>query len=326
MSYDSMKDFRDFTDEIKTASLEQGVYSNNKKKQFDDLVPKPYLNLIENDNLKENFTNANNFDYGEDEKLGNCDSFCGKKSPYCTDIRNGRTICQGTINLDTPEKCAGAFGGKTCKWETNEWRTCTAQCKKWGCENCNATKHTANIDELEALFNQTLRKYEQDYKSLGDPNLTQEEGERIAKKIQESNDLLLKISDELYADIQKAEKEAKQDIKDIEDTNKKGNEKLSEIKKTEKYVKDALIGDKMEHGEFADTKIRVNQAYYSYVVWFIVVLILICGITAISSGVSFPTSRPLQALLLMIVVGVGYFMFTRIWWEGQNLLRRLGAS
>ena len=326
MSYDSTEDFRDLTDKMKTASLEQGVYSNYKKKQFDSLVPQPYLNLIENDTLKEGFSKANDFDYGEDEKLGNCDSFCGKKSPYCGDIRDGRTVCQGTINLDTPEKCQSAFGGKTCKWVDNEYKRCTPQCKKWGCENCKATKHTASIDELEALFNQTLRKYEQDYKSLGDPNLTQEEGERIAKRVQESNDLLLKISDELYGYIQEAEKQTEENLEDTVKIDKEGGDKLSEIKKVEKKIKSALTGDKMEHGEFADTKIRVNHAYYSYILWFIVVVLIGCGIIAISMDISMPTSRPLQGLLLTVVIGIGYFMFTRIWWEYQNLLRRLGAS
>ena len=201
MSYDSTEDFRNFTDQINTASLEQGIHSNNDRGRFVKLIPRRFLNLIENDTLKEGFElpkgDVDRSMFGGDQEESNCGAFCGKRSPFCKDIREGRTVCEGTINLDSQVKCEGAFGGKTCEWAADEWRPCTAQCKKWDCENCKGNKHTANIDELEKLYNQTLKKYEQDYKSLGDPNLTQEEGERIAKSIQKSNELLLKISDEL---------------------------------------------------------------------------------------------------------------------------------
>jgi hypothetical protein len=235
MSYDSTEDFRNFTDEINTASLKQGAHSNNDRNKFVKLVPKRFLNLIENDTLKEGFEGINRDEAGFDEhENSNCDAFCGKKSPICKDIRDGRTVCEGTIELDTKQKCEGAFGGRTCKWETDEWRPCTAQCKKWDCNNCKGNKHTANIDELEKLYNQTLKKYEEDYKSLGDPNLTQEEGERIAKSIQKSNELLLKISDEIYADIIEAEKQIEQDAKDSININKDGGNKLKRVKKLQK--------------------------------------------------------------------------------------------
>ena len=49
MSYDSTEDFRDFTEQINTASLEQGIHSNNDRGRFVKLIPKRFLNLIEND-------------------------------------------------------------------------------------------------------------------------------------------------------------------------------------------------------------------------------------------------------------------------------------
>ena len=52
---------------------------------------------------------------GDGQEESNCGTFCGKRSPFCKDIRDGRTVCEGTINLDTKQKCEDAFGGKTCK-------------------------------------------------------------------------------------------------------------------------------------------------------------------------------------------------------------------
>jgi len=333
MSYDSTEDFRNFTDQINTASLEQGIHSNNDRGRFVKLIPRRFLNLIENDTFrigKEGFepakADAINSLKGDGQEESNCGAFCGKRSPFCKDIREGRTVCEGTINLDSQAKCEGAFGGKTCEWAADEWRPCTAQCKKWDCENCKGNKHTANIDELEKLYNQTLKKYEQDYKSLGDPNLTQEEGERIAKSIQKSNELLLKISDEIYADIQKAEKQIAKDTLDTAKVNKEGGKKLKEVGDINKKVADALAGDKSSHGEYNDNKLRVRHAYYSYVLWFFIVVVMTCGIAAISAGVAMPTSRPLQGLIILVAAGLGYFLLTRIWSEYQKLLRRVGAS
>ena len=299
MSYDSTEDFRDFTEQINTASLEQGIHSNNDRGRFVKLIPKRFLNLIENDTLKEGFGTAKadaiNSLEGDGQEESNCGTFCGKRSPFCKDIRDGRTVCEGTINLDSQAKCEGAFGGKTCEWAADEWRPCTAQCKKWDCENCKGNKHTANIDELEKLYNQTLKKYEQDYKSLGDPNLTQEEGERIAKSIQKSNELLLKISDEIYADIQKAENQIAQDKIDTSKVEKEGGKKLKEVRDINKKVADALAGDKSSHGEYNDNKLRVRHAYYSYVLWFFIVcLVFYCVLSSFfvnsSSSISLLTS------------------------------------
>ena len=93
-----------------------------------------------------------------------------------------------------------------------------------------------------------------------------------------------------------------------------------------KKVGDALAGDKSSHGEYNDNKLRVRHAYYSYVLWFFIVIVMTCGIAAISAGVAMPASRPLQGLILIVALGLGYFLLTRIWSEYQKLLRRVGAS
>jgi hypothetical protein len=153
------------------------------------------------------------------------------------------------------------------------------------------------------------------------------EGARIAKSIQKSNELLLKISDEIYADIQKkAEKQIAQDSIDTVKIDKEGGKKLKEVDNINKEVGDALAGDKSSHGEYNDNKLRVRHEYYSYVLWFFIVIVMTCGIAAISAGVAMPASRPLQGLILMVALGLGYFLLTRIWSEYQKLLRRVGAS
>ena len=93
-----------------------------------------------------------------------------------------------------------------------------------------------------------------------------------------------------------------------------------------KKVGDALAGDKSSHGEYNDNKLRVRHAYYSYVLWFFIVIVMTCGIAAISAGVAMPASRPLQGLILIVALGLGYFLLTRIWSEYQKLLRRVGPS
>ena len=110
MSYDSTEDFRNSTDEINTASLKQGIHSNNDRNKFVKLIPKRFLNLIENDTFREGFDlpsgKVDRDEAGFDEnENSNCDAFCGPKSPICKDIRDGRTVCEVTINLDTKQKC-----------------------------------------------------------------------------------------------------------------------------------------------------------------------------------------------------------------------------
>ena len=80
------------------------------------------------------------------------------------------------------------------------------------------------------------------------------------------------------------------------------------------------------NGKYNDNNLRVRHAYYSYVLWFSIVVVMTCRIAAISAGVAMPSSRPLQGLIILVAAGLGYFLLTRIWSEYQKLLRRVGAS
>lgn len=314
MSYDSTEDFRETFDKDLSPSLEHGKRVKKDHKLFTSLIPKSYFNLIQEDTIKEGFGNPQS-----------CKSFCGFKTPFCKDVREGRPICRDTINLDSKVKCENAHGGRTCKWVEDEYKICTPQCKKWGCDNCKGNKNTAELDELEKLYNQTLSKYVTEYKSLGDPNLTQPEGEALAASVNQLNKQLQQIANVLYQKILETKAAGDAAEEEVEELDDRGKKVLNNVEKLQKKVDIALKNDKKELGEYADNQLRVNYAYYHYILWAILVLILIAGIVLVQTGVKLPP-WPLKIVPILILVGIGYFMITRIMNNVNNLIRQAGAS
>ena len=314
MSYDSTEDFRETFDTEMAPSLKHGRRVKKDHNLFTKLIPKSYFNLIQEDKIQEGFGNPQS-----------CKSFCGFKSPFCKDVREGRKVCRDTINLDEKVKCEKAHGGRTCKWVEDEYKICTPQCKKWGCDNCKGHKNTAELDEIEKLYNETLSKYVTEYKSLGDPNLTQQEGEALAASVNELNQQLQKITNLLYQKILETKAAGNAAEQDIEELNKSGDNVFGKMEKIQKKVDSALKSDKRELGEYADNKLRVNYAYYHYILWSILVLIIIAGIVLLQSGIKLPP-WPLKAVPILILAGIGYFMFSRVWNNINNAIRRAGAS
>lgn len=314
MSYDSTEDFRETFDTEVAPSLEHGRRVRKDHKLFTNLIPKSYLNLIQEDSIKEGFGNP-----------ASCKSFCGFKSPFCKDVREGRPVCRDTINLDDKIKCEKAHGGKTCKWVEDEYKICTPQCKKWGCDNCKGHKNTAELDEIEKLYNQTLSKYVTEYKSLGDPNLTQQEGEVLAASVNQLNQELQKIANILYQKILETKAAGDKAEEDVEKLNESSDKIFKNMDKLQKKVNIALKNDKKELGEYADNQLRVSYAYYHYILWTIIVLIIIVGIVLLHSDVKLPP-WPLKIVPVLILVGIGYFMFSRILNNINNAIRQAGAS
>ena len=39
------------------------------------------------------------------------------------------------MEFQTKQECDNAWDGDTCKWVTDIWKPCTADCRKWNCEN-----------------------------------------------------------------------------------------------------------------------------------------------------------------------------------------------
>jgi hypothetical protein len=312
--YDSTADFRELFDKDTSPSLNHGKQVRKDHNFFTNLIPKSYLNLIQEDSLKEGFGNP-----------ASCKSFCGFKSGFCKDVRDGRPVCRDKINLDSKIKCEQSNGGKTCKWVEDEYKICTPECRKWGCDNCKGHKNTAELDELEQLYNETLSKYVTEYKSLGDPNLTQQEGITLASSVNQLNQQLQKTADVLYQKILETKIAGAAAETDITDLNKIGDKGLNNLKKLQKRVDSALRNDKTELGEYADNKLRVNYAYYHYLIWIIIVLILISGIILLQNGIKLPP-WPLKAVPILFFGGIGYFIFTRIWNNINNIIRQAGAS
>ena len=93
MSYDSTEDFRETFDTDIAPSLEHGKRVKKDHKLFTSLIPKSYFNLIQEDTITEGFGNPQS-----------CKSFCGFKSPFCKDVREGRAVCRDTINLENKVK------------------------------------------------------------------------------------------------------------------------------------------------------------------------------------------------------------------------------
>ena len=174
---------------MNTFSIDQGLMSKLSNKVYNTILPDFNKKLIQ-----ESFENKK------------CQIFCGKKTPYCKDVVEGKDICASSIDLDSKQKCNNAFGGKSCEWETNEWRECTSKCKQMKCNNCAGRKHTSDIDRIEQLFNNTLKEYVMAYKSLDDENLTETEIREILENISILNQSLIKISNEFYKKIINLEK------------------------------------------------------------------------------------------------------------------------
>jgi len=283
-------------------SLNHGRDVKRNKKKFNNLIPNLYFSLVQEDiqhpKQREAFTN------------NNCKTFCGYKTPVC--------VCGENVSgLDKKEECEKIEG---CKWKDTEWRKCTPNCKKWKCKNCDETVHTSEIDQLEQIFNDTLKKYTAEYKSLGNPNLTKKEGKDIVKNIQELNTQLLRISEELYTKISNLEisqKKEKKQAKQKEDNVKKTTTNITKLKTK---IKTALKQDKKELGEYGDNELRVNYAFTDYLVWIMLVAILISGLCLFALDIKTPF---IPTVLLLIIIG--YFLLIKIKVSLERVLKQYGG-
>lgn len=293
-----------------SVSLKQGDDSNEDKKKFDKLISSSYMSLIQNDSLKkEGFSNI-----GE-----KCHAYCGNKLAACVNIDESKNSCKNAIELQNKKKCENAFGGNTCKWVENKWRPCTPQCKKWNCDNCKGNKYTGEIDQLEQLYMDTLRKYTNEYKSLGDPNLTQKEGQNIARIVKKLNDQLIKISNALYKKIKEMGENSNENKNNNINLEQVGAAQLEEANNFKEKLSKILKADKIESGEYADNELRVNYAYYHYLLWFILAAILFGGIVLLGLNVEVP-GWPWKGVPILIIGVIGYFIFSRVYWSFQRTL------
>ena len=64
-----------------------------------------------------------------------CAETCGRERAKCVDKDPKENRC-ALKEFQTKQECDNAWDGDTCKWVTDIWKPCTADCRKWNCENC----------------------------------------------------------------------------------------------------------------------------------------------------------------------------------------------
>tara|TARA_B100000029_G_C17546026_1_gene948486 strand:- start:147 stop:1856 length:1710 start_codon:yes stop_codon:yes gene_type:complete len=64
-----------------------------------------------------------------------CAIKCGRERAKCVDKDPKENRC-ALKEFQTKQECDNAWDGDTCKWVTDIWKPCTADCRKWNCENC----------------------------------------------------------------------------------------------------------------------------------------------------------------------------------------------
>jgi hypothetical protein len=233
--------------------------------------------------------------------------------------------CENTNGLDTKDKCQKAYGGGKCAWKTNDWRTCSPQCKKWNCANCKSVKSTSALDELQQSYNDTLKEWKAAYTGLGKADLTQTERQKIQNNVAKLNTRMKQISTELYKKIT----ELKQVDIDQSDEQSALQTDAAETSRKIKGLKRELrssLPRQVEMGEYADNELRVNYAYYHYLLWLIVAAILIGAITMLTFSIPFPDLKwPWKGIYVLLVLSLAYFLFSRIYAAFWRTVRYLAA-
>ena len=319
----SLEEFRNLleTEKPQSLSLGQGLKSNHDKNSFNELLPETHLNLIQHDKFKEGFQTSKST-----PSSNNCTTYCGKKTPYCKSTSSNLSIsCENTNGLDTKEKCQKAYGGGKCEWKTNDWRTCSPQCKKWNCANCKSVKTTSALDELQQSYNDTLKEWKAAYTGLGKADLTESERQKIQNNVAKLNTRMKQISTELYKKIT----ELKQVDIDQSDEQSALQTDAAETARKIKGLKRELrssLPRQVEMGEYADNELRVNYAYYHYLLWLIVAAILIGAITMLTFSIPFPDLKwPWKGIYVLLVLSLAYFLFSRIYAAFWRTVRYLAA-
>ena len=165
----------------------------------------------------------------------------------------------------------------------------------------------------------TLRRYTNEYKSLGDPNLTQKEGQNIARIIKKLNDQLMKISNVLYKKIKEMDEDSNENKNNNINLEQVSAAQLEEANNFKEKLSKILKADKIESGEYADNELRVNYAYYHYLLWFLLAAILLGGIVLLGLNVEVP-GWPWKGIPILIIGVIGYFIFSRVYWSFQRTL------
>jgi len=168
-----------------------------------------------------------------------------------------------------------------------------------GLSNPNDSK----LKELEQKYNIVLNQYIETSKQLAQLDVKNiNKATPLQTELVKYNDQLVDIAESIYKAI---EKSSQKEDKDGE-KKKKLESTIGELKKHKEKLK-AYPPSMYDtyHGEYSDNELRVNYAYYHYIVWFFIVIILISAITMTMLNIPYPLMRwPWSLIYVCIIVFV----------------------
>ena len=168
-----------------------------------------------------------------------------------------------------------------------------------GLSNPNDSK----LKELEQKYNIVLNQYIETSKQLAQLDVKNiSKATPLQTELVKYNDQLVDIAESIYKAIEaSSQKEDKGGEK-----KKKLESTIDELKKHKEKLK-AYPPSMYDtyHGEYSDNELRVNYAYYHYIVWFFIVIILISAITMTMLNIPYPLMRwPWSLIYVCIIVFV----------------------
>jgi len=150
---------------------------------------------------------------------------------------------------------------------------------------------SAKIKELEQKYNMVLNQYIETSKQLAHLNVKNMKKESITAlhaSLIKYNDQLVHIAKSIYKTIEQSTNTEPK----VEDKKKKLVTTISELKEHKNKLNSASpTMETTYHGNYSDNGLRVNYAYYHYIVWFLIVIILISAITMTMLNIPYPFMR-----------------------------------
>ena len=160
------------------------------------------------------------------------------------------------------------------------------------------------LKQLEQEYNSVLNQYISTTKQISIIDVNNlEKSDTLQSELMRHNSKLVSIAEQIYKNIEKTESG---NLKDPVVIKKQQQllQKIKELKSQKKKLIDVELTDKYR-GEYADSKIRVNYAYYHYIIWFLIVVILITSTTMIFLNIPFPSlDFPFSLIYVALIIGI----------------------
>ena len=177
-------------------------------------------------------------------------------------------------------------------------------------EGLSSSKENGNLKNLEEKYNITLNQYIETSKQLTQMSVKHINHKHYKTKIDTLqselmmyNDQLVKLAEDIYKTIEASEKGDKTQLGDNKKT--KLFSTINELKTHQAKLKKNQPIINTYSGEFSDNELRVNYAYYHYIIWFLIVVFVIMMITMTALNVPNPLLKwPWSILFVILIIGV----------------------